>query len=73
MGCSLHDIIYIIFHPKKNLYEKMKITTQKNAILESFIAIGSFDHDHTLGLYMIGKIKSGTNQIFNYSETQIMH
>jgi hypothetical protein len=41
----------------------VKITTEKNAILESFITIGSFDCDHTLRLDMIGKKKSGTNQI----------
>jgi len=66
------DVFLIIrckrFHPKNPLYEKVKITTHKNAILESFIIVGSFDCDHTLRLYMIGKKWSGTNQIFNYNE-----
>jgi hypothetical protein len=40
------------FHPKSTLYEKMKITTKRTIVLESFITIGSFDYDRTLTLIL---------------------
>jgi hypothetical protein len=36
-----------IFHPKNPFYEKVKMTTKKIAVLESFIIVGSFDYDCT--------------------------
>jgi len=35
------------FHPKNPFYEKMKMTTKRTVVLESFIIIGSFNCDCT--------------------------
>ncbi len=39
---------YKKIHPKSRFYEKVKMTTKRIVILESFIIIGSFDCDCTL-------------------------
>jgi hypothetical protein len=39
------------FHPKNPFYEKMKMTTKRIIVLESFVIVGSFDCDHTHDLY----------------------
>jgi hypothetical protein len=36
-----------IFHPKNSFYEKMKITTKRTTVVESFVTIGSFDFNLT--------------------------
>jgi hypothetical protein len=36
-----------IFHPENPFYEKVKMTTKRTVVLESFIIVGSFDCDHT--------------------------
>ncbi len=33
------------FHLKSPFYEKMKMTTKRTTILESFVTVGSFDCD----------------------------
>jgi hypothetical protein len=40
------------FHPKSPFYEKVKMTTKRITILESFITIGLFDYDRTLTLIL---------------------
>jgi hypothetical protein len=35
------------FHPKGPFYEKVKMTTKRIVVLESFIIIGSFNSDRT--------------------------
>ncbi len=33
--------------PQSPFYEKVKITTKRTIVFESFFTIGSFDYDHT--------------------------
>jgi len=35
------------FHPKSPLYDKLKMTTKRITLLESFVIVGSFDCDRT--------------------------
>jgi hypothetical protein len=35
------------FHPKSLFYGKVKMTTKRTTIFESFVNIGSFDYDRT--------------------------
>jgi len=43
------------FHPKNPFYEKVKLTTKRIIVLESFVTIGSFDYDCTLESFLLGK------------------
>jgi hypothetical protein len=36
------------FHAKKNFYEKVKMTTRRTTIFESFVTLGLFDYDRNL-------------------------
>jgi hypothetical protein len=38
---------YKIFYPKFPFYEKVRMTTKRIAIFESFVIVGSFDYDRT--------------------------
>jgi hypothetical protein len=42
-------------HPKNRFYEKVKMTTKRTTILESFVPIGSFDCDCTLESFLLGE------------------
>jgi len=44
--CIFSNILQKISSEKKN-YEKMKSTTKRTIVLESFIIISSFDYDYT--------------------------
>jgi hypothetical protein len=50
---SIEKIIFILikyckrFHPKNLFYEKVKMTTKRTIIIESFVIVNSFDYDRT--------------------------
>jgi len=53
------------FHPKSPFYEKVKRTTKRTTILESFVTVGSFNCDHTqMFFYNLKPMKTFSNLQF---------
>jgi len=47
------------FHPKNSFYKKVKMTTKKIIVFESFITIGSFDYDCICKAHLLLEFFSG--------------
>jgi hypothetical protein len=65
---------YKRFHPKSPFYEKVKMTTKRTVVLESFVTIGSFDCDR-IHLFKIRRklIKFYIKLNFNICKSIVMY
>jgi hypothetical protein len=52
-------------------YEKVKMTTKRIVVFESFFTIGSFDYDHTPQHFKCGNLKSKNDNLMEARDKSI--